>query len=832
MSEGAFSVAIKQQLPREVLKWLQGLDLAFAIKNTRRDFTNGFLVAEILSRYFPEQVQLHSFDNGLAQTKRKDNWRQLLVLFRKIKFEIPQLQTITFSVMNSEPTAAIKLISSLYTFLTTRKIRTEVAPKLLSTSSHHSSQSSSQNSKAMPRDQSQPSEDAEVLSTGMLKLEASSESSSLRMPSKVLRGENRTVGPGETSAHVKAGGVSIKSVDADVMRLRTERQYGQAIPQQSFSDESKDSDTSVRRDLQEQKTASRSGQDGPKSSDSDSPFGLVEKVLEEAVHPKAGFTINSLISELTTMRTIAETMLSKKELSRLLQHLVECTDQMATCALAAPSEWALLIVALGNLVSVIRLPLAARLLGDVGEAMAEINPVLTRSLFFDYVLEAVRPCFFAPLLLDRASAMAIFAAYCPLRYTANQRACEVLAQHLGDARVAILCFIAMHRTLGSEIRVSWRDPLCMYYVRLARANLKHSSPHTRSAALCLLAYVIEHHILQPSRSEEKEHDLEEGKRFEGKEEEFTVHSIVFSLLLELLPLAEDSWWEVPAQVALLVSFILQREDFADSETQELAINLLLRCLQNARNVSVNAKLLCCVSAAKCLNEHHDLISPWISCYVELFDAQSRKEVFWGSSDSGGEENATVSIAASSQVFEGTRLAPASKSIDGLIVLEHLASGACALSSSLSEGEIHLLENLYEALPATAVPASQVSKNIFNRLAPAIFHALQHCTNAPSCFPRLCDLLFLTLLDRHGVNVLLHPHWPDTIFRVVGTASRPLDGDEKTSPAAERAAVLLGHLRTARKHPDPERSATLRALVADTLAKYPRLETVQGFATLG
>lgn len=43
----------------------------------RRDFANGFLYAEILSRYYPADVQMHSFENVASMERKKKNWSLL-----------------------------------------------------------------------------------------------------------------------------------------------------------------------------------------------------------------------------------------------------------------------------------------------------------------------------------------------------------------------------------------------------------------------------------------------------------------------------------------------------------------------------------------------------------------------------------------------------------------------------------------------------------------------------------------------------------------------------------------------------------------------------------
>ena len=82
----------------------------------RSDFANGFLVAEILSRYYKSDISLHSFDNGLGLVKRIENWALIDKFLRKIGSPIDR--NIIDQVIHCKKDAAIPLMEQLYTLLT------------------------------------------------------------------------------------------------------------------------------------------------------------------------------------------------------------------------------------------------------------------------------------------------------------------------------------------------------------------------------------------------------------------------------------------------------------------------------------------------------------------------------------------------------------------------------------------------------------------------------------------------------------------------------------------------------------------------------------------
>lgn len=118
------SAIANNSLPREVLKWIQSLDLAYSVKNVRRDFANGFLVAEIVSRYYKRDISMHSYDNGDAAKKKRDNWAQLLKVFRRLGLADLITEEDANLCASLESGTAVKFLCNLYEAFTGKKLQT------------------------------------------------------------------------------------------------------------------------------------------------------------------------------------------------------------------------------------------------------------------------------------------------------------------------------------------------------------------------------------------------------------------------------------------------------------------------------------------------------------------------------------------------------------------------------------------------------------------------------------------------------------------------------------------------------------------------------------
>lgn len=108
-------------LPREVLKWLQSLDLTWQVKTPKWDLTNGYLLAEIFSWYYPQEISMHMFNNGTSLDSKLRNWSLLQNFIKRHCLEIPE--ELVEGTIHCKEGAAGQLVQKVYGLLTNRGIR-------------------------------------------------------------------------------------------------------------------------------------------------------------------------------------------------------------------------------------------------------------------------------------------------------------------------------------------------------------------------------------------------------------------------------------------------------------------------------------------------------------------------------------------------------------------------------------------------------------------------------------------------------------------------------------------------------------------------------------
>ncbi|KAM5264335.1 spermatogenesis-associated protein 4 [Ctenodactylus gundi] len=104
-----------------ILRWLQSLNLSFFPKNINRDFSNGFLIAEIFCIYYPWDLKLSSFENGTSLKVKLDNWAQLKKFLARKNLKLPE--ELIHGTIHCKAGVPEILIQEIYTLLTQHQIK-------------------------------------------------------------------------------------------------------------------------------------------------------------------------------------------------------------------------------------------------------------------------------------------------------------------------------------------------------------------------------------------------------------------------------------------------------------------------------------------------------------------------------------------------------------------------------------------------------------------------------------------------------------------------------------------------------------------------------------
>ncbi|XP_061581998.1 spermatogenesis-associated protein 4 [Cololabis saira] len=107
-------------LAREVFKWLHTFNLSLYPNNVRRDFSNGYLMAEICSHYYPRDFALHSYDKGVSVCAKLKNWNWIQQSLQKHRLHLSK--DAVEGTIHSKPGAAELLLQEVYTLLTKSSI--------------------------------------------------------------------------------------------------------------------------------------------------------------------------------------------------------------------------------------------------------------------------------------------------------------------------------------------------------------------------------------------------------------------------------------------------------------------------------------------------------------------------------------------------------------------------------------------------------------------------------------------------------------------------------------------------------------------------------------
>jgi hypothetical protein len=529
-----------QALPREVLRWIQSLDLSYSVRNHKRDFANGFLVAEIFSRYYPGEISMHAFENGTKIACRNDNWEQLFRFFKKKS--IPIGRSDFDPVIAASAGAAPALLVKCYTLLTRRTVPVFVVQEAQDVAGGGATGGKKEGAgdSAAALDASTllpggPLESLDELSRSPAAPAASGQDAyravqAARSSRPAERAQPKAVAERAEAIPLDIAEVKARSITRNVAQLRAQQQH----VQQAHLQKSRGTTSMSGR-------KSSAGTEGGPSTPSLGYVGAAKPAID-VMRPIVTAVLQENDQVMKSLDPRKDVVVSFMELCRSLvpdemsvrvfDGLSSQASQLADTIVKSPAEfWRVWTLYCPTLVEFSEnspvFESVVYLFKRLGVLMGEADHVLTQQLMTDVGLPSL-----APLLVDSAGKRD---PLCELVYTYTQPAVlsrlgmlRALKEAIDRLPVYIAC---LSYFVPLELQAELLDEhLLEHYMYYALVALQSPQPKIRVAGLSILVTIT---------ASSNEHSQS-----------------VLALLPSFEELVHDAWWEVQAQLVLLTAHLL------------------------------------------------------------------------------------------------------------------------------------------------------------------------------------------------------------------------------------------------------------------------------------
>lgn len=581
-------------IPREILKWLQSLDLTYSVKNPKRDFSSGYVFAEIFNRQYPQAVQMHSFDNSTQLDRKKRNWEHLERFFRKYDIQITEKDWDP--VMHSAPNAALNMLKKVYGILTNREVPTAPAVDRPDTPFY-----------------ARPTASHKLKDYQLQRVHDQKTRTSLA--NKVIddhyeRVRNEATIPGRL-AESKMNSATVSKFRSSQSGTKNNSGTSREPEIRQVNVKSIDKNFRTAQSLAFIKNSDNAPKDSVKKSAKASPesFGYVKPVLEllseMIIEVLAQNQFKSIrveeFKEIEHGEELTRTFFNRLKdfeesfVKACFMNISRRANSVAELLIKSAIEYKNFAETVVEIISNnnVRKPYFREFvtaMSAIGESLCKLEVYTSENLFIDFLIEDL-----AKILIEQPSKrqpiMEIVRAFSEIEYGSRFNIVNKLHEVLKDYSELVL---SISYLLKQDMQ--YKEELHDYYLYYANLGLKHSSSHVRAASAYILMNLVN---LKPELIKDIAHKFVEAQY--------------------------DKWWEVRAITLSFAGKVLASISLLDSEADEIVepMSDIVRNLLTFKE-SKNVILAGMVNLAEATKHHVWICDLFVECLLEQPEEMRRK----------------------------------------------------------------------------------------------------------------------------------------------------------------------------------------------------------------